>query len=56
MPWTPKQFRYLMSTSSPLTPTQKANDKAEAHSDPSLVHHKKGESVLQRAVRRGKSS
>jgi hypothetical protein len=40
MPWTGKQFRYLMSKSSPLTEAQKEKDKAEAHSDPSLIHKK----------------
>jgi hypothetical protein len=41
MPWTRKQFAYLMSSGSPLTPTQKAKDKAEAHADPSLIHKTK---------------
>ncbi len=42
MPWTDKQFRYLMSNSSPLTEEQKNKDKAEAHADPSMIHMKKG--------------
>jgi hypothetical protein len=45
MPWTPKQFRFLMSRGSPLTAAQKEKDKAEAHADPSLVHHKKGSNL-----------
>jgi hypothetical protein len=31
-----------MSSSSPLTKAQKENDKSEAHSNPELVHKKKG--------------
>jgi hypothetical protein len=52
MPWTNKQFRYLMSKVSPLTEAQKRADRAEAHADPSMVHHRKGESVLKKAARR----
>jgi hypothetical protein len=48
MPWTPRQFRFLMSSVSPLTTAQKEKDKAEAHADPSLVHHKKGSSMAKR--------
>lgn len=52
MPWTRKQFAFLMSSGSPLTEAQKRADKAEAHADPSLVHHHRGESVLRRAAQR----
>lgn len=48
MPWTPRQFRFLMSKGSPLTEAQKEKDKAEAHADPSLVHRKKGSRMAQR--------
>lgn len=54
MPWTPKQFRYLMSSASPLTEAQKEKDKSEAHANPSMVHHHKGESVLKKAARRAR--
>jgi hypothetical protein len=46
MPWTMKQFRFLMSKSSPLTEAQKEKDKGEAHADPSLVHHERGSSRM----------
>lgn len=55
MPWTPKQTRYLLSSGSPLTPTQKGNMKSELHSNPELAHKKKGESVIARAVRRSRN-
>lgn len=48
MPWTPKQFRFLMSSGSPLTAAQKEKDKAEAHADPSMVHRKKGSRMAER--------
>jgi hypothetical protein len=48
MPWTPRQFRFLMSSGSPLTAAQKEKDKAEAHGDPSLVHRKKGSRMAER--------
>jgi hypothetical protein len=41
MPWTNREFRFLMSSGSPLTEQQKAKDKAEAHSNPSMIHRKK---------------
>jgi len=41
VPWTEKQFRFLMSSGSPLTKAQKDKDKQEAHEDPSLLHRKK---------------
>lgn len=44
-----------MSNSSPLTDAQKRADKEEAHSDPSMIHHKKGESILKRAAKRSRS-
>jgi hypothetical protein len=47
MPWTQKQFRFLMSSGSPLTATQKEKDKAEAHADPEIVHRKKGSRMAQ---------
>lgn len=56
MPWTPKQFRFLMSSGSPLTEAQKNKDKAEAHSDPSLVHARKGSSRLAEAYRKARRS
>jgi len=38
MPWTNKQFRFLMSSGSPLTDVQKTKDKNEAHANPSMIH------------------
>jgi hypothetical protein len=49
VPWTQKQFRYLMSKSSPLTDEQKQNDKAEAHANPSMTHRKKKSNIIRMA-------
>lgn len=40
MPWTPKQTRYLLSGSSPLSKPQKTKMVGELHADPSLAHKK----------------
>jgi hypothetical protein len=45
-PWTPRQVRYLESSVSPLTSTQKNKMNAELHADPSLGHKTKGSSVM----------
>lgn len=55
MPWTMKQFRFLMSKGSPLTAAQKTKDKAEAHADPSMVHQKKGSAGFHAALRASKA-
>lgn len=52
MPWTNRQFRYLMSSGSPLTSAQKEKDKAEAHADPSLIHRRKKSIFAQARERR----
>lgn len=54
MPWTMKQFRFLMSKGSPLTEGQKAKDKAEAHADPAMVHERKGSAGFHAALRAAK--
>lgn len=51
MPWTNRQFRFLMSSGSPLTEAQKAKDKAEAHENPAMIHKKK-KSVYDAAAKR----
>lgn len=51
MPWTPRQFRFLMSKGSPLTEAQKEKDKGEAHADPSMVHKRKGSAALKHSSR-----
>ena len=48
MPWTPLQTRYLLSSGSPLTSTQRGKMLKELHADPELAHAKKGEHSLQR--------
>lgn len=53
MPWTPKQFRFLMSSGSPLTTAQKDKDKQEAHENPAMTHRKKG-SRMAESFARGK--
>jgi hypothetical protein len=55
MPWTNRQFRYLMSDSSPLSAAQKEKDKAEAHADPSMVHMKKKSAFAQAVARKARS-
>jgi hypothetical protein len=52
MPWTPRQFRFLMSKGSPLSGAQKEKDKAEAHANPAMVHMRKGESRMAAHFRR----
>ena len=42
MPWTKKQVRYLLSKSSPLTDSEKANMKQELHENPEMGHKPKG--------------
>ena len=49
MPWTRRQVRYLESSGSPLTASQKDKMNAELHADPSLGHNKKGSSAMQKA-------
>jgi len=41
MPWTPRQTRYLLSSGSPLSSTQKDKMKGELHANPELAHKKK---------------
>ena len=48
MPWSERQFRFLMSSGSPLTAAQKEKDKTEAHADPSLLHHHAGDPALRK--------
>jgi hypothetical protein len=48
MPWTPRQVRYLESSGSPLTAAQKAKMNSELHADPSLGHHQKGSTAMQK--------
>lgn len=47
LPWTNRQFRYLMSKGSPLTEGQKDKDQAEAHANPSMIHRKKKSTIAQ---------
>lgn len=54
MPWTNRQFRFLMSKVSPLTEAEKEKDKAEAHADPSMIHMRKGSSRLAEAFRKAR--
>jgi hypothetical protein len=48
MPWTRKQVKYLLSSSSPLTSEQEAKMKAELHADPAMGHAKKGSAKLKK--------
>ena len=47
-PWTRKQVKLLLSKYSPLTPEQKAKDKAELHANPAMGHAKKGSQELKK--------
>jgi hypothetical protein len=44
-----------MSDSSPLSATQKEKDKAEAHTDPSMIHMKKKSAFAQAVARKARS-
>jgi len=50
MPWTPRQKRYLLSSGSPLSGTQRQKMLGELHANPQMGHAKKGSSVLKKAV------
>ena len=51
MPWTNRQFRFLMSKGSPLSQEKKSSMVAEAHQNPGLIHKSK-ESAFAKAKRR----
>lgn len=42
MPWTRRQVRYLLSSGSPLKPSQKKKMVGELHANPAMGHKKKG--------------
>ena len=42
MPWTNRQFRFLLSKVSPLSEHKKTEMKEEAHEDPAMIHKRKG--------------
>lgn len=41
MPWTRKQVKYLLSSGSPLSGSQKEKMKGELHANPAMGHKKK---------------
>lgn len=41
MPWTRKQVKYLLSSGSPLSESQKTKMKKELHANPQIGHKKK---------------
>jgi hypothetical protein len=45
-----------MSKGSPLTDAQKEKDKAEAHSNPAMIHMKKGSPRMAQAFRKAGST
>jgi hypothetical protein len=45
MPWTRKQVKYLLSSGSPLKPSQKTKMKGELHDNPAMGHKRKGASM-----------
>lgn len=46
MPWTRHQVKFLLSSGSPLSGTQKRKMVGELHRDPSMGHKRKGYSKL----------
>src|SRR5260370_33458198 len=48
MPWTPRQKRYLLSSSSPLSNSQQEKMLSELHANPSLGHKKKGSEAMKK--------
>ena len=53
MPYTKRQARYLLSSSSPLTAAQKAKMKDELHSNPGLVRAKPNTGIVALLRRKG---
>jgi hypothetical protein len=47
-PWTRQQVKYLLSSGSPLSKTQKSKMVGELHQQPSLGHKKKGSKALKK--------
>lgn len=43
MPWTPRQKRYLLSDSSPLSEAHKERMRQELHNNPELGHAEKSD-------------
>jgi hypothetical protein len=52
MPYTRKQVKYLLSSGSPLSGTQKDKMKTELHADPAMGHAKKGSKELSDEAKR----
>jgi len=52
VPYTRKQVKYLLSSGSPLSSTQKTKMKTELHAEPSLGHSKKGSLELSEEAKR----
>jgi hypothetical protein len=52
MPWTRRQVKYLLSSGSPLSGTQKDKMKTELHADPAMGHKKKGSAALSEEAKR----
>jgi hypothetical protein len=48
MPYTRREVRFLESSASPLTQTQKDKMNRELHDDPSLGHHTKGSPTMKK--------
>lgn len=48
MPWTPREKRFLLSASSPLSDAQKQKMKGELHANPKLGHARKGSKALKK--------
>ena len=48
MPWTRQQVKYLESSGSPLTSSQKAKMNSELHENPALGHNRKGSAAMKK--------
>jgi hypothetical protein len=55
MPWTPRQKRYLLSSGSPLSGSQKDKMLHELHENPALGHAKKGSKAMKGSEREPES-
>lgn len=51
MPWKPKQKRYLLSSGSPLSKSQKTKMVGELHANPAMGHAEKADAKMHAAMK-----
>lgn len=54
MPWTRQQTKFLLSSGSPLKPSQKKKMVGELHANPAMGHMKKGTLALSKSGKNAK--